>query len=141
MVKNLKSILAELGDHIPGFMATQVVGMDGLAIVAHSIAGLDLEDTCARMTLLIKLVDTTVNKLNAGKVEHSLLTTERAYMLWRHLDDDYFLGIAADRSRAMLGNMLLVSRIYGERISKAMSHQWEEVRDEPTGKNPGPGSS
>lgn len=121
MAENLKDVLTELGEQVTGFVATAVVGMDGLGIANYSANPMDVEAINAQMTLLIKLVDTTTEKLDAGKVDHGLLTTEQAYLLWRHLaDEDYYLGIAANRSEANLGNMLLISRIYADRVGKAM---------------------
>ena len=32
----------------------------------------------------------------------------------------YFLGLVADRKAANLGNMRLIAKVYGDRISKAM---------------------
>jgi predicted regulator of Ras-like GTPase activity (Roadblock/LC7/MglB family) len=73
--------------------------------------------------MLVKLVDTTVTKLGAGVVEDNLLTTENALVLIKFLaDKSYFLGIAADRKTAKLGNMRLISRIFAERVTKAMPH-------------------
>ena len=71
--------------------------------------------------LLFKLVNTSVDKLGAGNIQDFLLTTDKAYLLIRYLSDrNYFLGIAADRRKANLGNMRLYSRIFSERLSKAM---------------------
>lgn len=121
MAENLQDILNELGGQVPGFVAASVTGMDGLGIASHSATAMDVEAINAQMTLLIKLVDTTTEKLGAGVVDHGLLTTERAYLLWRHLGDEhYYLGLAADRRNANLGNMLLMSRVFAERVGKAM---------------------
>ncbi len=121
MAENMQDILTELGGQVPGFVATSVAGMDGLGIASHSSTAMDVEAINAQMTLLIKLVDTTVDKLSAGTMDHGLLTTEKAYLVWRFLSNkDYYLGLAADRRNANLGNMLLMSRIYAERLSKAM---------------------
>ncbi len=121
MAENIQDILNELGGQVPGFVAASVTGMDGLGIASHSATAIDVESINAQMTLLIKLVDTTTEKLGAGEMDHGLMTTDRAYLVWRHLgDDDYYLGLAADRQNANLGNMLLMSRIYAERAGKAM---------------------
>lgn len=121
MPENMRDILKELGDQLSGFVAASVVGMDGLGIAEHSTGRVDVEAINAQMTLLIKLVDTSVTRLGAGTIEDYLLTTENAYLLIRFLSgDEYYLGIAADRREASLGNIRLQSRIYADRLSKAM---------------------
>ena len=121
MPENMRDILAELGEQVPGFIAAGVVGMDGLGIAQHAVNGVDVEAINAQMTLLIKLVDTTVTKIQAGMIEDFLLTTDHAYLLIRFLEgSDYFLGIAADKSKVNLGGMRLNSRVYSGRINDAM---------------------
>lgn len=120
----LDNVLKELSDQIQGFMSAGVIGMDGISITSLARGKkTDTDTVSAQMTLLIKLVDSTTTKLNAGAVEDNLLTTENAYLLVRFLKDrNFFLGIAADRKTAQLGNMRLVSRLFAERLSKAMPH-------------------
>jgi len=121
MAENINDILKELGGQVPGFVGASVTGMDGLGIAAHNEGPVNSEAMSAQMTLLIKLVDTSVTKLQAGTMDHGLLTTEKAYLVWRFLSDkNYYLGIAADRSAANLGSMLLMSRVYADRVDKAM---------------------
>ncbi|MCA9927490.1 MAG: DUF4388 domain-containing protein [Anaerolineales bacterium] len=121
MAQNMREMLVELGQEVPGFMATAIVGMDGLGIANHAAGSVETETINAQMTLLFKLVNTSVDKLGAGNIQDFLLTTDKAYLLIRYLSDrNYFLGIAADRRKANLGNMRLYSRIFSERLSKAM---------------------
>lgn len=73
------------------------------------------------MTKLFKLVDSTVKKMNGGEFEDNLITMERAYILMRFLPGgEYYLGMAADRQNGRLGNMRLISKIYSQKIAKAM---------------------
>jgi predicted regulator of Ras-like GTPase activity (Roadblock/LC7/MglB family) len=121
MPENIQDILTELAEQLPGFVATSVVGMDGLGIADHAAAGVDTEAINAQMALLVKLVDTTVTKLTNDEVDDYLLTTDHSYLLVRFLEDkEYFLGIAADRNTAKLGNLRLNSRIYSQRVDKAL---------------------
>ncbi len=124
MPENIQDILEELGGQLPGFVAASVVGMDGLGIADFSTTGVNVEAINAQMTLLVKLVETTISKLNPNdEVDDYLLTTEDAYLLIRFLSGhDYFLGLAADRETAKLGNIRLNSRIYSERVDKALPH-------------------
>lgn len=121
MAENLRDILTELGGQVPGFVAASVVGMDGLGIAEHTASPVNMESINAQLTLLIKLVDTSVGKLTAGSIEDNLLTTDKTYILFRFLSgNDYYLALAADRQTANLGSMRLYSRIFAERLDKAM---------------------
>jgi predicted regulator of Ras-like GTPase activity (Roadblock/LC7/MglB family) len=121
MPENIQDILVELSEQVPGFISASVTGMDGLGIADHAQGGIDVEAINAQMTLLVKLVDTTVTKLTNDEVEDYLLTTEDAYLLVRFLDGkEYYLGLAADRGSAKLGNLRLNSRIFSDRLQKAM---------------------
>ncbi|MGC9358470.1 MAG: DUF4388 domain-containing protein [Anaerolineae bacterium] len=123
MPENIRDILVELGGQIPGFIATAVVGMDGLGIADFSATGASTEAINAQMTLLVKLVDTTVTKLGAGTLEDHLLTTDKAFLLVRFLEDKhYYLGIAVDKQATNLGNLRLNSRIYSQRVNAALPH-------------------
>ena len=121
MPENIQDILMELSEQVTGFVSAAVVGMDGLGIADHAASDVDVEAINAQMTLLVKLVDTTVTKLTADEVEDYLLTTEKAYLLVRFLEGkEYYLGIAAARDTAKLGNLRLNSRLYSDRLQKAM---------------------
>jgi predicted regulator of Ras-like GTPase activity (Roadblock/LC7/MglB family) len=118
----LQDTLAELGEEVQGFMAAAIVGMDGLGIAEHAAdSHTDMESTNAQMTLFIKLVQTSVGKLNAGAIEDNLLTTDKSLLLIRFLEgSDYYLGIVVDSNQASLGNLRLYSRIYAQRLVEAM---------------------
>lgn len=121
MAPKMDDILKEIGNEVTGYLACAVVSMDALNIAAHSREKMDLDSISAQMTLLLKLVDTTTVKINGGNLEDNLLTTKNAYFLLRFLPDKkHFLGIAADRKTAILGNMRLMSKIYADRIAKVM---------------------
>ena len=110
-----------MSGEVPGYIASAVVGMDGLSIAQHTSAKVDPEAISAQMTLLFKLVDTSVTKLGAGVMEDDLLTTESAYLLMRYLPDKkHFIGMAVDRKSGNLGNMRLISRMFADRIDKSM---------------------
>lgn len=118
----LQDTLSELGDEVQGFIAASVVGMDGLGIAEYADDDThDMENVNAQLTLLIKLVQTTVGKLNSGEVTDNLMSTDDAFVLIRFLHTEgYYLAIVADRRDANLGNLRLFSRIYAERLSEEM---------------------
>lgn len=119
---DLNNLLKELGEQVEGFQSAAVVGMDGMPIAQFARSKKnDPEVTAAQMTLLVKLVDTSVTRLNAGIIEDNLLTTDNAYILTRLLKDrGYYLALVAERKTAQLGSLRLNSRIYADRIDKAM---------------------
>jgi predicted regulator of Ras-like GTPase activity (Roadblock/LC7/MglB family) len=79
------------------------------------------EAISAQMTMLLKLVDTTSNKINIGEVEDNLTTTDFAYVMMRFVPGrKYFLGLTVDRRAGNLGNMRLISKMYANRISQLL---------------------
>lgn len=122
MSQKLTELLKEFSQEVPGILACAVVGMDGLAI-AEVIPGVKVkgDEFCSQVTLMIKMVDTTVTKLASGTVDEDLLSTENAYLMLRFLSGKaYFLAVSVDRKVANLGNLRLMSRVYSERLSKAL---------------------
>ncbi len=123
MAQKLDDILKEMGGEITGYVASAIVGMDGINVAQHSRTKMDPEVISAQMTLLLKLVDTSVTKLGAGVIEDNLTTTANAYLMMRFLPDkQYYLGLAVDRKAGNLGNMRLISKMYADRLAKAMPH-------------------
>jgi predicted regulator of Ras-like GTPase activity (Roadblock/LC7/MglB family) len=122
MAIKIEGILKELGSEITGHIASTVVGMDAFTIASFSSEKVDIDSVSAQMTLLIKLVDTSVTKVDStASMEDNLLTTQKAYLLMTFLPDKtHFLGVIADRKTAVLGNLRLMSNIYAERIAKVM---------------------
>lgn len=127
MPMNLEGILKEMGGEITGYLAAVVAGMDGINIASHAkSAKVDAEAMSAQMTLLFKLVDTSAAKLaeaqeQTAEVEDNLLTTEGALVLMRYLPGkQYYLGVIADRKAGNLGNLRLISKLYCDRLAKAM---------------------
>jgi predicted regulator of Ras-like GTPase activity (Roadblock/LC7/MglB family) len=121
MASNYEQILKEMSNEITGYIASALVGMDGINLASNAKAKVDADAISGQMTVLLKLIDVSVEKLGAGEVEDNLTTTEAAYLLMRPLPGkQYYLGMVADRKTGNLGNMRLISKTYAERVSKAM---------------------
>jgi predicted regulator of Ras-like GTPase activity (Roadblock/LC7/MglB family) len=122
MGQKLEDILKDLSSEVSGYIASCVVGMDGMSAAFNANAKIDPDLVSAQMALLIKLVDTSIIKAGAGVVEDNLTTTANAYILMRHLPGkEYFLTILADRRQGSLGNMRMISKLYSDKISKLLA--------------------
>lgn len=123
MAQKFDEILAELAGEITGYNASALVGIDGINVASNFKGKLDPDVVSAHMTMLLKLVDGSTEKLGAGNLEDNLTTTEKAYILMRFLPGkQYYLSINADRKTGNLGNMRLISKMYTDRLAKAMPH-------------------
>lgn len=118
----LDDILKEMSVEVTGYIASALVGQDGINLATHSGSKTaDTEAISAHLTMLFKLVDTSVDKLGSGVLEDNLTTTDSAYVLMRFLPGkQYALGMVANRKTGNLGNMRLISKLYSERLSKAI---------------------
>lgn len=118
----LNDILKDMSSEIPGFISSDVVGMDGLSVAHHSAdPDFDAEAASAQFALVMKLVQKTTGQLGAGEVEDNLVTTEDAYILARFLgDDSYYLGVAVSKADASLGNLRLMTRQYADKLWDAI---------------------
>jgi predicted regulator of Ras-like GTPase activity (Roadblock/LC7/MglB family) len=122
-VINLDDVLKGINAEVAGYIGSSLVGLDGLVLASNTSSNvMDQEVIGAQLTILFKLVDTSVQKLAAGEVEDNLITTENAYLLMRFLPGKlYYLSLIANRKSGSLGNMRLISKIYAERLSKAIA--------------------
>jgi predicted regulator of Ras-like GTPase activity (Roadblock/LC7/MglB family) len=121
MAQDLDAILQTMSGDVNGYVASVIAGMDGLSIAQHASKKLSTDAISAQLTLLLKLVETSTLKLNAGQLEDELLTTQDVFILMRFLPGkEFFLGVVADRRTGNLGNLRLITRMYTERLAKAM---------------------
>ncbi|MCI0512497.1 hypothetical protein L0128_04740 [candidate division KSB1 bacterium] len=113
----LQELLIEMASEIPGFVACSVTGIDGLGIASHSIMpDFDVDLPNAQFALILKLVSKSSAQLN-DKLEEGLATTDDVYLITRFLGDgSYYLGLAADKRNASLGNIRLIVKQYSGRL-------------------------
>lgn len=123
MAQKFEEILAELSVEVTGYRGSFLVGVDGINLASNFVGELDPDLASAQMAMLLKLVHGSAEKLGAGNLEDNLTTTEKAYILMRFLPGrQYFLGISAERKSGNLGNMRLMSKMYTDKLAKAMPH-------------------
>ncbi len=108
----LKELLREMAGEIPGFQAAAVSGIDGLAIAEYTASpDFKMEMATAQFALVMKLVQKTGDRLEAGEFEDNLVTTDATYILSRALgDSSYYLIVSVEREMASLGNVRLMTR-------------------------------
>lgn len=110
-------VLQEIGEQTDGYLACAVIALDGNIVAGHSAGKIIPAVIAPLMTQLLKFVNSAVDKLNAGKVEDDVVTTQEAYILLRYLpENNFYLIIVAERAKASLGNLRLVARTYANKI-------------------------
>jgi len=114
----LQQVRTELG---ADFVATDVVGLDGLSIAGGSVvADFDSTAASARFAMVMKLAANVASKIGMGTVEDSLVTTDQAYIITRFLGDgSYYWGLAVTRN-ATLGMVRTLMNEYADQIWKAI---------------------
>jgi predicted regulator of Ras-like GTPase activity (Roadblock/LC7/MglB family) len=121
MATDFEGLLKSMSGEITGYIASVLVGMDGINVASHTRAKVDPDTVSGQLILLVKLIDTSIQKLGAGELEDNLTTTEGAYLMMRSLPGkQYFLGLVVDKKTGNLGNMRLIGKTYAERLAKAM---------------------
>lgn len=114
----LQQVRTELG---PDFVATDVVGMDGISIAGGSAnPNFSSADASARFAMVMKLAVNVSRKLSMGEVEDGLVTTDQYYILTRFLgDSSYYWSVTVTRN-ATLGAVRLVMNEYTDQIWQAI---------------------
>lgn len=117
----LVALLGNMASQLKGYVASVISAADGSTLAQH---GAPSESISAQLTLLMKLVETSVGKLHAGKLEDQLLTTRDMYLLSRYLPEKpYFLGIIVGRQSGNLGKLRLLARLYAEQTAQAIANE------------------
>jgi predicted regulator of Ras-like GTPase activity (Roadblock/LC7/MglB family) len=116
----LQQFRAELG---PEFVSTFVIGEDGLAIATLSIVEADMEgSSAARVAMIMKLGQKVGEKLNVGDLQDNLVTSDKIYLLMRHLGDGTYNWSVAVLRSATLGNVRLMMNDYAKQLWDAIPH-------------------
>jgi predicted regulator of Ras-like GTPase activity (Roadblock/LC7/MglB family) len=105
-----------------GFLAGAIAGMDGINIAQISKDKTDLDSVAAQITIFLKLAGTSAAKADMGTFEDILIQTQKVFIMNIFLpgDNQHYLTTIVDRKTGSLGNMRLISKIYAERLSKAI---------------------
>ncbi|MBN1666767.1 MAG: hypothetical protein JW862_06750 [Anaerolineales bacterium] len=114
----IQQIRSELGSE---FIATDVVGMDGISIAGSAAdANFDGAAASARFAMVMKLASKTSEKLALGDVEDNLATTDQVMVLSRFLGDgSYYWGLAVTKE-ATLGTIRMMMSEYAPQLWDAI---------------------
>jgi predicted regulator of Ras-like GTPase activity (Roadblock/LC7/MglB family) len=114
----LREIQTELG---PGFVATSIVGMDGLIIANHSLSpNFDANKVAARMAMVMSLAAKSGSKMGMGEVDHNLITTDQAYIISRFIGDGSYYWIIAIARDSVLGMVYMIMEDFADRLWEAI---------------------
>lgn len=105
------------------FVASEVVGTDGLAIADTSVdPNFDNSVIAARLAMLVKLSARVSEKMGIGTVEDSLITTDRVLMLIRSLGDGSYYWRVAVTKDATLGIVRMLMSEYADQLWDSIPH-------------------
>lgn len=115
----LRQIRNELG---ADFIAAAIVGStDGIAIANLALdAGFDVAAASARLAMVTKLAANVSTRIDLGRVEDTLTTTDQAYVLTRFLGDGSYYWWIAVSKEAVLGMVRMLMDEHAEQIWKAI---------------------
>jgi predicted regulator of Ras-like GTPase activity (Roadblock/LC7/MglB family) len=122
MATRIDEILQEMSGEMNGFFASSVTGMDGMSIAQLTKGKVDPEIVSAQLAVFLKLASSSSDKAGMGDMEDLLIQTADHFVMNVFLpgDNQHFLTTIVDRKNGSIGNLRMVSKIYAERISKAI---------------------
>ncbi len=105
------------------FISTDVVGMDGISIGGGSLnPNFDAADISARFAEVMKLAVKISTKIEIGKVEDNLVTTDATYIISRFLGDGHYYWVVVVSSNATLGTVRMLMNEFAPQITEAIPH-------------------
>jgi len=114
----IQEVRAQLGGD---FVATDIVGMDGISIAGGSVSPeFDSTEAAARFAMVMKLAAQVSNKIGMGGVDDLLVTTDKVFILTRFLGNGtYYWGLAVSRN-ATLGSVRILMNEYADQLWDAI---------------------
>jgi predicted regulator of Ras-like GTPase activity (Roadblock/LC7/MglB family) len=99
------------------FISTDVVGMDGMSIAGGSAdPTFSASDAAARFAEIMKLAVKVSTKINSGKVDDNLVTTNKNYIISRFLGDGSYYWVVVVTNNATLGTLRMLMNEYAPQI-------------------------
>ncbi|MBA4383467.1 MAG: hypothetical protein C0410_01905 [Anaerolinea sp.] len=111
------------------FISTDVVGMDGISIGGGSLnPNFDAADISARFAEVMKLAVKISTKIDIGKVDDNLVTTDTTYIISRFLGDGNYYWVVVVSSNATLGTVRMLMNEFAPQITDAIPNGGSQVR-------------
>ena len=106
------------------FICTDVVGMeDGLSVAGSSIdPNFNTLDASARFSKVMDSAAKVCSKVGMGKVEDSLTTTDKAYIISRFVGDGSYYWVVTVTRNATLGSLRALMHEYAGQMSELLPH-------------------
>lgn len=113
------------------FISTEVVGLDGISICGSSQdLNFNTNDAAARFAEVMKLALKISKKLEIGKLDENLVTSDKGYIISRFLGDGSYYWMVATTSNATLGTIRMLMNEYSGQIWDAIPHDISPARTE-----------
>lgn len=120
-VATTQQLVEQISRKIDGHHITCVTQIRGGNLYWYSSNAVELEEMVEQVNQFVKMIKTAADRLKAGKIQDNLLITETDYLLVYFLGkEDFYLLISADKTKANLGTLRHLARVYGERILSAL---------------------
>jgi len=93
---SLRDQLKEMVESVGGGMGAVIMGYDGIAIDEYikPEATIDIQMMAVEYAAMLKEIKKTIEVLNSGAVEEISINTDRAQVLIRVIDEDFFVVMA-----------------------------------------------
>jgi predicted regulator of Ras-like GTPase activity (Roadblock/LC7/MglB family) len=114
-----KTILTNLMDSVPGSTGAILADWEGEAVEQSCLYDIfDLKVIGAHKGILLNLLKDAHQKMDAGEMKYSVITTEKQHYLTGPIGADYFLVMTVDRTAivglAIRHFQLAIARMYKE---------------------------
>jgi predicted regulator of Ras-like GTPase activity (Roadblock/LC7/MglB family) len=94
-----KTILKELMDSVPGSTGAILADWEGEAVEQCCLYDVfDLKVIGAHKGILLNLMKEAHQKMGAGDLKHTLISTDERHLLTGPIGDDYFLVMTMDKN-------------------------------------------
>lgn len=123
-MNKLEQVIYEFRNEIGSdFISTDVVGMDGISIGGGSLnPNFDAADISARFAEVMKLAVKISTKIEIGKVDDNLVTTDTTYIISRFLGTGDYYWVVVVSSNATLGTVRMLMNEFAPQINDAIPH-------------------
>ena len=116
----IQQFKSELGSD---FVSTDVVGMDGISIAGGSVDhNFSASDAAARFAEVMKLAVKVSKKIDIGKVDDNLITTDKNYIISRFLGDGSYYWVVVVTANATLGTLRMLMNEFAPQMWDAIPH-------------------